>query len=55
MFVVFPSKSAVTDGPVVVRYGAWKTETTIFLFIDLPFKRVSYEVSACFVLYTSIS
>lgn len=37
MFVVFPSKSAVADGPVVVRYGGWKTET-IFLFIDLPFQ-----------------
>lgn len=38
MFVVFPSKSAVADGPVVVRYGGWKTETTIVLFIDLPFQ-----------------
>lgn len=25
MFDVFPSKNAVTHGPVAVRYGGWKT------------------------------
>lgn len=45
MFVVFPSKSVVTDGPVVVKYGGWntaKSQQPFYHFADSTVDPVKY-------------